>query len=147
MDLSEVFNESETSTAIDYTWEVPVFITYGSLKRQNLSRILVIELMVSHALECSKVKSERMNVVNCVRINWLVFYLFSCLSASLSERWKMRRPKHLSVSTRLLRPVVSYLYVLITIKNCSNLRQIRIIYPFLCFVSLFCFFLFIFFYV
>lgn len=50
MDLSEVFNESETSTAIDYTWEVPVFITYGSLKRQNLSRILVIELMVSHAL-------------------------------------------------------------------------------------------------
>lgn len=50
MDLSEVFNESETFTAIDYTWEVPVFITYGSLKRQNLSRILVIELMVSHAL-------------------------------------------------------------------------------------------------
>lgn len=50
MDLSEVFNESETSTAIDYTWEEPVFITYGSLKRQNLSRILVIELMVSHAL-------------------------------------------------------------------------------------------------
>ena len=48
MDLSEVFNESETSTAIDYTWEV--FMTYGSLKRQNLSRVLVIELMVSHAL-------------------------------------------------------------------------------------------------
>ena len=89
-------------------------------------------------------KSERMNVVNCVRINWLVFYLFSCLSASLSERWKMRRSKHLSVSTRLLRPVVSYLYVLITIKNCSNLRQIRIFF-FFCFVSFFCLFLFIYF--
>ena len=50
MDLCEVFNESETSTAIDYTWEVRVFITYGSLKRQNLSRVLVIELMVSRAL-------------------------------------------------------------------------------------------------
>lgn len=36
MDLSEVFNESETFTAIDYTWEVSVFYNLWFLKTAKL---------------------------------------------------------------------------------------------------------------